>query len=125
MEPRRDACAPVPPEPRDPSFIQEATNHGRYFVHNRFAFPVAISALDTGDQPLRLLADTIPPGATVRILEVWEMSGGHVYPSNHLHGLTITPARGGPPVYRGVRDQDWHEHGDDCGVQQILLVVGP
>lgn len=126
--PRRSAASAAPARPSaqvDPSTISEKTNHGRYFVHNRFAFPVAIRALDDAGRPIQLIADTVPPGATVPVLEVWEMSGGHVYPSNHIHGFVVTPARGGEPVYRGVRDQDWRDHGYDRETHQILLVVGP
>jgi hypothetical protein len=99
----------------------EPIERADYFIDNRTAVPLSVSATTHWPSEPQLLADQVPAGTRVLIYQVVQGSGGHTLPSNSFKRFSVYA--GDSVVYEGVQNPDWQREGLVAGRHQLVLVI--
>lgn len=103
-EPEVSEPEPTNGEP-DPGIVEPVTEED-YYIRNQTANELTLLATTVfGNEPVELIADTVPAEEEVHIYHAVEGSGGHAMPSNFFGDFQVLS--GDAIVYQGVVNEDW------------------
>lgn len=94
--------------------------NGRFYITNATDSSLRVDAYRTGKR-IDLAQSTLKAQSITQIYSSWELSSGHVFPSNFFQELYVIDKF--DTLYQGVKDSDWVLQESTALQQKLRLTV--